>query len=297
MSQDSLSNLSKAQLIAKVEELELRCAAGKQQSRSGPQISQFRDAIESLTGGIAYFDKDDRMVFCNENFRLARPGMEDFIKPGMRFVDFLRERPKKGTLDDDQARDEDWIIERMKAHLNPGRPLQRRLDSGQIIQLNEYKTNDGGIVLVRTDITETKNTEENLRQAEERFHTLIDNAKQGILVHRNRVPLYANQALADLHGYNSPSEVLALESTRELMSPEHIQVYGDHHERRLRGEVITEAEEVRSLHKYGDTFWVQRHSFVIDWGGVPAVCSIRTNIEDRKRSRLCQNAKHDMILP
>ena len=297
MSQDRLSKLTKAQLIAKIEGLEQRCKALQQPNQSVPQISQFRDAIESLTGGIAYFNKDDRMVFCNENFRLARPGMEDFIKPGMRFIDFLRERPEIGELDDDQARDEAWIIERMKAHVNPGRPLQRRLDNGQIIQLDEYKTNDGGIVLLRTDITETKNTEENLRQAEERFHTLIDNAKQGILVHRNRVPLYANQALADLHGYNSPSEVLALESTRELMSPEHIQVYGDHHERRLRGEVITEAEEVRSLHKYGDTFWVQRHSFVIDWGGVPAVCSIRTNIEDRKRSRLCQNAKHDMILP
>ena len=284
MSQDRLSKLTKAQLIAKIEGLEQRCKALQQPNQSVPQISQFRDAIESLTGGIAYFDRDDRLVFCNENYRLARAGMEDFIKPGMRYIDFLRERPKRDAIDDDEARDESWIQERMKAHLNPGRPILRRLDDGRIIQLNEYKTKDGGIVLLRTDITEIKNTEENLRQAEERFHTLIDNAKQGILVHRNRVPLYANKALAELHGYNSPGEVLALESTRELMSQEHIQVYGDHHERRLRGEVITESEDVRAVYKNGNTFWVQRHSFVIDWGGVPAVCSIRTNIEDRKRS-------------
>jgi len=200
----------------------------------------------------------------------------------MRFIDFLRERPKKGVIDDDQARDEPWIIERMKAHLDPVRPLQCRLDNGRIIQLNEYRTNDGGIVLLHTDITETKNIEENLRQAEKRFHTLIDNANQGILLHRKRVPLYANQALADLHRYNLPNEILALKSTRDLMSTEHINAYGDHHERRLRGEVKTEAEDVRALHKDGHIFWAKRYSFVIDWGGVPAVCSIRTNIEDRK---------------
>jgi hypothetical protein len=78
MSQDRLSKLTKAQLIARVEELEQRCKVDVQQSQFGPQISKFRDEIESLTGWIAYFDKDDRMVFCNENFRLARPGMEDF---------------------------------------------------------------------------------------------------------------------------------------------------------------------------------------------------------------------------
>ncbi len=117
--------------------------------------AKFIDAIKSLTGGIAYFDKDGRMVFCNENYRLARPGLENFTQPGMRFIDFLRERPKKGMMDADQARDEAWISERMKTHLNPGCPLQRRLDNGRIIQLDEYKTNDGGIVLLRTDITNT----------------------------------------------------------------------------------------------------------------------------------------------
>lgn len=111
-----------------------------------------------------------------------------------------------------------------------------------------------GSFFLAAEVEERKRKNTARLGSELRFHTLIDSVRQGILVHRHRRPLYANQALADLYGYDSPDEILALESTRALLSPAHTEAFGGFHEKRLRGEPITGDEELRSISKQGVKF-------------------------------------------
>jgi len=129
-----------------------------------------------------------------------------------------------------------------------------------------------------TDITDQKQSEIEFRRSEERFRTLVDTANQGILIHRHYKPLYANQVLADMHGYSSPDEILKLQSTEVLLAPGTIRL----HEPALRGEDMPLDREYKGLKKDGTEFWVLRRSFVIDWDGEPALCSMRVDITDRK---------------
>jgi PAS domain S-box-containing protein len=57
---------------------------------------------------------------------------------------------------------------------------------------------------VISDITERKKAERDLREREERYRTLIDNASEGILVHTiDGRALEVNKAFAQMHGYTS----------------------------------------------------------------------------------------------
>ena len=120
-----------------------------------------------------------------------------------------------------------------------------------------------------------------LAASEERFRTLIDLANYGILVHRNRVPIYANDALAKLYEYASPDEILALGSMRLLTHPD---LQGKNYEKIMRGEILPEDYETMGVKKNGVTFWENRRSFLINWDGEKAVCSIRSDIDQRKKT-------------
>jgi PAS domain S-box-containing protein len=132
------------------------------------------------------------------------------------------------------------------------------------------------------EIAERKKAELELSKSEERFRTLINTANYGILVHRNRVPLYANAALAKMYGYDSPSEILALKTTKLLTHPDYDE---NIYEKILSGHNFSADRETMGLRKNGTAFWEDRRLFVINWEGEAAVCSIRSDIDERKRAQ------------
>lgn len=62
--------------------------------------------------------------------------------------------------------------------------------------------------------------EERLRESERDLRNLIEGSVQGVLiVTEDRTPRFANQAYAEIYGYDSPAEILALDSTLGLLAP------------------------------------------------------------------------------
>jgi PAS domain S-box-containing protein len=130
----------------------------------------------------------------------------------------------------------------------------------------------------RERVAEERSTHQ---EVELRFRTLIDSSNQGILVHRNHKPLYANQALADMYGFESPDEFLTIESTKSLT---HRDYYVGNHIKRMAGEKLHASREAMAIRKDGSEIWEERQAFVINWDGEQAVCSIRMDITERKRT-------------
>jgi PAS domain S-box-containing protein len=263
--------------------------------QDGAAVQRLIEATEHCTDGFALFDGDDRFVLCNETYRAAMDDIADVLQPGLSFEDFLRIRASRNMRKDGIMRDEAEIQRRLEQHRNPTGPLERKYDDGHIIQLREHRIRDGFTVIIRTDVTAERNAqlmaEKALQNSEERFRALIDNANQGILIHRHYKPLYANQALAEMYGYDSPDEILALESTTLLHAPS-TQNTPRFHEARLRGEPAPVDTETKGLRKDGTEFWLSRRSLLIVWEGEIASCNLRLDITEQKEAEQALRKAH-----
>lgn len=112
------------------------------------------------------------------------------------------------------------------------------------------------------------------RRAEDRlpdFRDLIENSVQGILVHRNFKPLYANKAFAKLFGYQSAKAVLELPLIRPLVPPELWPRMEEEYDELVHGRKASIISRVRGLKKDGQEIWLAITERRIDWHGQSAV--------------------------
>jgi len=143
------------------------------------------------------------------------------------------------------------------------------------------------------DVTEREKTEEAIRQSDQKFSNLIDASTQGILIHRHYKPLYANQAFADMYGYNSIEDVLTLESTKVFLVSEFHST--SRHDSILNGLDSFKDCEVQAVRADGSTFWVSNRGFGIDWEGGRAVYSCRVDISERKAVEEALREKEELF--
>lgn len=120
-----------------------------------------------------------------------------------------------------------------------------------------------------------------MKESEERFRTLFENSTMGIFVHRNYKLLTANPAAAEMYGYDSVEEFLTVKSTQDLTVPEH---HSYDNAKRMRGKQTVAVNEHLGIKKDGSNFWVRKRTFVIDWGGEPATCTLREDISQAKEA-------------
>ncbi|HWB48639.1 MAG TPA: ATP-binding protein [Stellaceae bacterium] len=119
---------------------------------------QLIDAIESISESFVLFDKDDRYVLTNSKYRDRYPHLLQYFAAGTSYETMLRAAVASGIHDvgDDP---EGWLQRNMAWHRACGAAMERQLQDGTWVRLIERRTTDGGIVGLRTDITETKNAE------------------------------------------------------------------------------------------------------------------------------------------
>ena len=137
------------------------------------------DAVESIPDGFALFDAEDRLVLCNEHYRGAHPLRANALEPDVNFQDMLRAGVYGGEFPDALGREEEWIAERLVAHAAPSGPIEQRVFGGRWLRTEEKRTREGGIVAIRTDITELKNKERDLRESEQRLRQATELAGLG----------------------------------------------------------------------------------------------------------------------
>jgi class 3 adenylate cyclase len=127
------------------------------------------DAIESISEGFAFYDADDRLQLCNTRYTgllYADSGIE--IEAGTPFEAILRRAVERGLIQEAGDDPERYVQQRLAQHRDPGSPaLQRRAD-GRWILIAERKVTGGGTVAVYSDITELKQREMELEDANRR---------------------------------------------------------------------------------------------------------------------------------
>ena len=123
---------------------------------------RFIDAMECLPNGFVLYDKDDRLVICNQRYREIYAESAEFIVPGATFEDIIRKGVENGQYPDALGDEEAWIAERLEMHQNPGEPIEQHLPGDNWLRVQERRTSEGGLVGFRFDITKLKRQEREL---------------------------------------------------------------------------------------------------------------------------------------
>jgi PAS domain S-box-containing protein len=215
---------------------------------------QLVEAIETLSEGFALYDSEDRLVLCNDKYReiyAATGRMEE----GQTFEEIIRQGVARGQYQEALGREEAFVRERLERHRNPsGVPIEQELGDGRWLRILERRTRDGGIVGIRTDITELKRREQALRESEERWRKAFRHSPVGqVIVTLDGKVVSVNQALCRFLGY-SEGEFLELAIT-EVSHPEDYETDLAHAQALLRGELEHYVIEKRYRHKQGQMLW------------------------------------------
>lgn len=140
------------------------------------------DAIASVPDGFVLYDKNDRLVLCNDKYREIYATSADLIQPGMKFEEIIRAGVERGQYPHAMEDPERWIERRMEFHYHPSNPIEQKLDDGRWLRVFEQQTERGQIVGFRVDITELKEREQALADQESQLRATMESALDGIIV-------------------------------------------------------------------------------------------------------------------
>ncbi|HPE24311.1 PAS-domain containing protein [Albidovulum sp.] len=112
-------------------------------------------AIETVQEGFALFDADDRMVMCNSRFSRQLADIRDGLGPGLSFADYVRMVSLSRDLALPPGESADgWAQARMRRHQDRHVMFNVQLSGDRWIQVSEHRTQDGGTVILQTDVTD-----------------------------------------------------------------------------------------------------------------------------------------------
>jgi len=164
------------------------------------------------------------------------------------------------------------------------------------LSLLPFKDDGGNVtefVGISKDVTERKKAHEALRQSENRYRTVIENAGEGIIVVQDGMLRFVNSRHTFVTGRSQE------ESTSrpfiEFVHPDDRQRVAEVHAARLRGEQVPSVYEFRIIDKDGRTRWLENNGILIEWNGKPASLNFLRNVTERKNAEEALREREEMI--
>jgi len=148
---------------------------------------------------------------------------------------------------------------------------------------------------LRQEIIERQHAEDAMRESEEKYRLLVDNAETAIFIAQDAVIKFPNPKTMELTGYSARE--LATAPFSNLVHPEDRQLVGERHRARLAGEDLPSSYEFRFLNKDGRELWAHLNTALISWEGRPATLNFLRDVTSQKilENKLRQAQKMEAI--
>jgi PAS domain S-box-containing protein len=132
------------------------------------------------------------------------------------------------------------------------------------------------------DITERKKAEEALRESEEKYRLLVENAAQAIIIEQDGMLKFVNRLASQISGY-SKQELLSMSFIKFIYQDDRAMV-GERHRKRLQGDLSVPKYAFRWICKDGSFRWVEVNVVLMTWEGKPATLNFLDDITERKKA-------------
>lgn len=127
--------------------------------------------LTRMSDGVARFDADNRLAFCNANYRNLFPLTGRYRQPGAYLSEILDEVLRTGeqTL---QSTSADQWKQNVLANTQKGGEEQAEMADGRWLRIRSERLAEGGSVVIISDVTALKFAEQQLMMVAEQFRVL-----------------------------------------------------------------------------------------------------------------------------
>jgi PAS domain S-box-containing protein len=218
-------------------------------------ISKAHAEAFGLSHPLDAVGKTDFDFFTDEHARPALADEQEIMRTGLPIVDLEEKETRVGSVDT-------WV------------------STTKLARIDEHGRTLGTLGISR-DITKRKQTEETLRESEEKYRTLIEKANEAIYIAQEGAIVFANQRMSDIVGV----AVGDLEGRlfADFIFPDDAELVGSNYRKRMAGEDI-DPYDFRLMSAEGKTIWVWLSAALIQWKGRPATLNLMSDITERKRA-------------
>jgi PAS domain S-box-containing protein len=237
---------------------------------------KYRLLFEYSPLGNFYFDEKGVIVACNDHFvdiigssREVLIGLDLFGLRDQKIVDNIRQ-----VLEGRTVFYEDVYHSVTADKATPIRAIFTPIHL-------EGKGVIGGVGIIE-DITERRRSETALRESEEHYRSLVENADEAIIVIQDGKIKFVNARAVEAFGY-SVQEFMSI-PVFELVHPEDRDMVVKRYLEKINGDAAPTRYTYRALHKKGLVAWIEISSILISWEDRPATLNLITDITDRKKA-------------
>jgi PAS domain S-box-containing protein len=135
---------------------------------------------------------------------------------------------------------------------------------------------------VLLDITRRKKAEEQLRESEDKYRSLVEKANEAITILQDGITVYANPRMADLVGI--PAGDLLGTVFLDTIWPDDRELLHTRYRKRCAGEEVPDTYDFRMTGPDGKPRWIHLSIAVIQWQGRLATLNLMSDITERKQA-------------
>jgi len=267
-------------------------AIRRDQHELAEKTTLLQATLEGMGEGILVLDRSRRVMLVNNQLQQLLGLAPDITAVGASFTQITKLLERDGGLDlpGDQGAPRPAISDLFDS--GAAFHIEHMRASGTRLLVRANPLEDGGWVLLLTDVTAERTAVAALEESEDRYRQLVESSPDCISIHQGGRLIFVNPAGARLFGVSSPDELIG----RRLLDF----IHPDQHDLLRTTQPTVKAGganapffEFRALREDGTVFDVEGVSLEFTYSGEPATLGIVRDITLRKlaQAQLVQTSK------
>lgn len=247
------------------------------------QNYRFNAALDNMPAGLCMYDENRNLVVCNKNFGTMYGVDPDLMVSGMSLAEIMQLRIQQGMYAGESpeaylAGRKDWL-----AASGPD-TMTENMSDGRTFQITRQPMDGCGWVSIHEDITDRVSARNELQDRERQFRDLVEGSLQGVYIAQNWQLQFANQALADIFGYEDPEDLMTIQNSSRLIAPHEQQRIKGYKLARDQGKYAPEVFECDGIKKDGSIIVLEIRIRRVQWNNSTATQTVILDITDRKKA-------------